>query len=558
MSPFRTTHSVISVLALLFTSSAVASEWPNVHGVHMDGVSAETNIADSLSKEKAPPVVWKSSVGPGYAGISVSGGKLYTMGLTSGYTLGVSSTSHTNARLHFQSPCLEVTLYCFDTANGRLIWNYVYNVPSRFEIRDWRWRVVLSPDFAGPKSVPTIHQDRVYTYDHAGTLTCLDAKIGSPVWIAPARDQLDGMPPRYGYGASPVIHNDLVIVPVFSKSAGLAAYHRQTGRLVWKGGRTAGDSVWDGYSTPRVHQNSHGKQLIIFYTGGGLYALDPATGATVWEYPIKHSTREVVMSPVIHGNDYFVSSHYAPSSLRINVEVDRPKVVWENKFLKNHYGNLILSDGYLYGSSGYDKSCELKCVDFKTGEIRWSTAFQKDGNGPREQFQTILADGKLIMLTNYGELVLASAGPAKYIELGRAQIMSPEAQSWCPMALAGGLLYAKDSLGEIRCIDLRADKSPLLAEGDAKQFYRTGTITTVERKQKKTDWWREKLSGILGISLLGTIWISSNLVHARLMIRGANPRGWRFLAFLIGLPATFLAGPILGVRHEERGSPSAV
>src|SRR5262245_40008710 len=67
-------------LGLAFASAAWASgAWPQWRGPNRDGVSAEKGLLDRW--EDAPPLVWKADgLGGGYAGPSVAGGVVCTMG----------------------------------------------------------------------------------------------------------------------------------------------------------------------------------------------------------------------------------------------------------------------------------------------------------------------------------------------------------------------------------------------------------------------------------------------------------------------------------------------
>lgn len=57
------------------TDAADEHRWP---GALRDGVSAETGIADSWP-ESGPRIVWRRSVGAGFSGIAVDGGRAFTL-----------------------------------------------------------------------------------------------------------------------------------------------------------------------------------------------------------------------------------------------------------------------------------------------------------------------------------------------------------------------------------------------------------------------------------------------------------------------------------------------
>src|SRR5262245_55210295 len=88
------------LLGTLTALSVRADDWPCFRGPSRDGRSAEKGLLASWPKE-GPSLVWKiKDAGEGLSGVSIVGGKLYTMGqLQDGqYTL------------------------CYDLTDGRQLW----------------------------------------------------------------------------------------------------------------------------------------------------------------------------------------------------------------------------------------------------------------------------------------------------------------------------------------------------------------------------------------------------------------------------------------------------
>jgi tetrahydromethanopterin S-methyltransferase subunit G len=72
-----------------------------------------------------------------------------------------------------------------------------------------------------------------------------------------------------------------------------------------------------------------------------------------------------------------------------------------------------LLNGHLYGIDGDQNSrCSLKCVSLKDGKEVW--AEKSIGFG-----SLMAADGRLIILTEKGELVIAKASTEKFEEINR-------------------------------------------------------------------------------------------------------------------------------------------
>jgi hypothetical protein len=90
---------------------------------------------------------------------------------------------------------------------------------------------------------------------------------------------------------------------------------------------------------------------------------------------------------------------------------------------------------------------DLVCLNVKDGSVRWR---RKDvGSGG-----LMVADGKLIVLSRDGELILAEASPIAYTEIARAKIFSTGA-CWNSPVLCNGRIYARNEKGTLICLDVR-------------------------------------------------------------------------------------------------------
>jgi outer membrane protein assembly factor BamB len=102
--------------------------------------------------------------------------------------------------------------------------------------------------------------------------------------------------------------------------------------------------------------------------------------------------------------------------------------------------------GFLYGFDGrQEQGCELRCVDLKTGKVRWSERGLKAGT------VTVVND-QLLVLTERGELIRARATPDRFQPTDRAQILPFVVRAY--PALSDGLFYAR-SKNKLVCVDLR-------------------------------------------------------------------------------------------------------
>ena len=71
----------INALVVLLTLSAMGShakDWNQWLGNERDGVWKENGVVKSFPDD-GPKLLWKTPIGPGYSGPSVSGGRVYVM-----------------------------------------------------------------------------------------------------------------------------------------------------------------------------------------------------------------------------------------------------------------------------------------------------------------------------------------------------------------------------------------------------------------------------------------------------------------------------------------------
>src|SRR5688500_15829230 len=97
--------------ALLVTiATARAEDWPRWRGPRADGTWQAPAVPDKWPAG-GPPVVWKTPLGAGYSGISVSGGRVYTMDRPKDSSDEKSS---------------EERVVCLDEQTGKLVWEHRY------------------------------------------------------------------------------------------------------------------------------------------------------------------------------------------------------------------------------------------------------------------------------------------------------------------------------------------------------------------------------------------------------------------------------------------------
>lgn len=384
--------------AFAFTQT---NDWPQWRGMNHDGISAERGWFRAWPAS-GPKPLWKRNVGIGFSSVSVSSGRVFTMGNTI-----------TNVD----------TIWCLDAASGRVLWSNSY--PCALDPRYYE---------GGPGATPTIDGERVLTFSKKGHVFCLDAASGQKIWSRNIADELSLKLPEWSFAGSALVEGDLVILN--AGSAG-TALDKKTGRIVW-----SSSPERSGYATP-VPFELNDQRAVVIFSAKALVAVDPRTGRRLWEFPWESSRDVNAADPIIRGDKIFISS--STGSALLQVRSNEVSVVWNKpNFMRNYFNPSVLMGNFLYGIDGTThRPTALACVDFNTGELKWSQP--NFGSGA-----LMAADNKLIILDK-GELIIADATPEKYTERARAQVIG--GKCWTVPVLANGRIYSRNAVGDLVCVD---------------------------------------------------------------------------------------------------------
>lgn len=377
-----------------------AEDWPQWRGPSRDGISVETGWS-ARWPAGGPKEIWRKNVGISCSSVAVVKDRLFTMGNQSDQDI----------------------VWCLDVNSGAPVWKHSFANPldpHQFE--------------GGPATTPTIDGDRVFTLSRAGHVLCLQAGDGKPVWSKHLVKDLGGKVPTWGYSGSPLVIGDLLFVDVGAGDGTTMALDKRTGRVAWKSGR--GDASY-GTIAPFRHG---GTECLASFTAFGLVVREMRSGKELAGFPWKTSYDVNATTPVVSGDKIFISSGYNKGCALVKFDGRSLQAVWESRKLRNHFNSSVLWKDHLYG---FDES-KLACLDFATGEVKWT----QDGLG---KGSLMLADGKLIIQGERGDLVIAEASPASFKELARAKVLKD--RCWVVPVLANGRIYCKNNTGDLVCLD---------------------------------------------------------------------------------------------------------
>ena len=390
--------------------TVVAQDWPQFLGPRRDGTYAGPPPATSWSGG-SPTRVWERQVGAGFAGPVVVGDRV----------------------ILFHRVGREEVVEALATETGETIWRYAY--PTSY--RD---------DFGfdeGPRSVPVVVDDRVYTFGAQGQLHAVDLDTGEMIWSQDTHDRYDVRKGFFGAAGSPLVENERVIANVGGRRGGIVAFNALTGEELWTA--TTDEA---SYSSP-VGATFGGRRHALFLTRTGLVGLDPESGDVLfqkrWRARIGSSVNAA--TPLVVGDLIFLSASYGTGAVLLRVDGATLVDEWlGDDSMSNHYATGVIHDGVLYGYHGRQEySPSLRAVELRTGTVHWSE--DRFGGGT-----VTLAGERLVILRESGELMLVEASPGRFAPVASAQILPGVVRAY--PALADGRLYARNT-DTLVAVDLR-------------------------------------------------------------------------------------------------------
>ena len=405
---------IASVAVVCGFTTSFADDWPQWRGADRSDHSRETGLLKSWPTG-GPRQVWlNEDVGLGYSGYSIVGGTLFTMGLRAD----------------------DEFLIAVDAATGKERWATA--VGGRLK-NGWG---------DGPRSSPTVDDNRVYALGGLGDLICADAKTGRAIWKT-SMSKLGGGKPGWGYCESVLVDGDNVVCTPGGRNGDIAALDKSTGKLVWQ---SSGFTEGAQYASI-VPATIHGRRQYIQLTMKALVGIDASNGKLIWQSEWPGRTA-VIPTPIVKGNEIYVASGYGVGSKKIRIKPDSSvETIWENKVMKNHHGGVILLGNQLYG---YSDGPGWICQSWESGEEVWAEkrALRKGA--------IYYADERFYCLDETsGTVALIEASPKGWNEKGRFKLSpqttqrNPKGKVWTHPVISDGKLFLRDQ-ELLYCFDVMA------------------------------------------------------------------------------------------------------
>ena len=418
------------------------SDWPSFLGPTGDGKSPEKFPIEPWPIY-GPPLIWRTKIGESYGAPTISRGRLFIF------------DRHQNL----------ARLSCMRSERKKLLWQFEY--PT-----DYRDMYGYNN---GPRTCPIVDNDRVYIYGPKGILHCLNVLDGALRWKIDTSSQFNVVPNFFGFGSTPIIEDQLLIVQVggalpteardvyqaqgkiAGNGSGIVAFNKISGQVIYQ--------ITDelaSYASP-ILATIDQRRWCFMFTRGSLVGFDPLTGQIDFQYPWRDRKLESVnaSNPVVVGNTIFVSEAYGVGSSVLQFYPKGYKIIWSDllsrreKAMMLHWNTAIHHQGYLYGCSGrHTQGSSLRCVELQTGRVMWSKPIN-------ERTSFLYINGYVISLGEFGRLMLIHVNPKTLDIISEVQLSRQHGLKhplWAAPVLSNGFLYIR-SKDQLLCFDLTPSKN---------------------------------------------------------------------------------------------------
>jgi outer membrane protein assembly factor BamB len=368
-------------------SDAIQRNWPNLRGPFGQGIAYHVAPPTDFDAATGKNVLWKTPIPrPGGSSPVVWEGRVF---LT-----GADETVR--------------ELYCFDAANGRMLWRQAAKQPADVP--------KVSEEGGHAASTGATDGKLFFAVFSTGDLVAVD-RNGAVVWT-----RAFGTPKStYGYASSLIAHKYLFVQIDESNQATLHALDTATGKTVWQKKRKVGES----WASP-VIVTSAGREMVVLAENPTATAYDVNSGEVILS--AKCLSGEVTPSPAYANGTMIVANQRARLSA---ISLASGKIAWSGEDDLPDVASPLATERFVVTA---DSSGVVNCYDIGTGRKLWTHEFD-------ESFypSPILAAGRVYAMNNAGTMHVFRASktfaPLAAAKLGEESVATP--------AFTGGNIFIR-------------------------------------------------------------------------------------------------------------------
>lgn len=404
----------------------VPGEWPRFRGVNFDNISRDTfQMAESWDTA-GPPVIWKTTLGEGYAGPAVLNGRVYI--------------------LDYNERRKADMLRCFSLKTGTELWRRWYNVD-------------LKRNHGYSRTVPAVTEKYLVSVGPRSHVMCVNPLSGDLIWTIDMEKEF-GVPgsekgkitPDFYSGQCPLIDNDVAILAPGGKAL-MIGVRCSDGEIIWRTPNRDSLRMSHGSIMPMV---IHGRKMYVYNAVGGVVGVaadGDDRGKLLWKTK-EWSPATTAASPLYLGNNEIaVFGSYGAGGAKIKIDFNESE--YSASLVESHKApegmssdqqTPILTGDFIWTVMPENAGpLKKQLVCYNRSDLKnpvWSSG--KDVRFGRGLGPYIVKDWKMLLLDDDANLYYFRINGSQ-AELISSHRVIKGIEAWGPMALAGNYLIMRDS-----------------------------------------------------------------------------------------------------------------
>ena len=363
--------ALFACFALMIAAPLQGETWPCWRGEVGDNhAAAGSQVPEKWNLETGDNVVWKTEIpGRGHSSPVVTDDAIFLT--TADQKKGTQS------------------LLKFDRSAGKLINEFVLHrdgLPKK-----------IHPNNSHASPTPAFDGTHLFVCFHTDDSIMLSkvATDGLIVWQKKVAEFIPVMY-EFGYGASPLIEGDVVVVAAEydGSDSGLYGLDRESGKQIWKAERSSKNL---SFASP-ICATVAGTRQVLLAGDNQICSFEPASGKLLWS--IKESTSAICGTAVWNDKHVFVSGGYPGKGTWCVTGDGSSDYVWDDR-INCYEQSLLIYDDHLLA---VDESGVGHCLRTVDGEETWKKRLI-DG---RISASPLLVGDRIYVASEDGDVIVIS------------------------------------------------------------------------------------------------------------------------------------------------------
>lgn len=326
----------------------------------------------------------------------------------------------------------EEIVSAINLADGKVLWQQKYQATFKKN----QYAVEMAK---GPHATPLVIGNRLFTLGVTGVLNAWDTTTGKQLWTRDFSNAIDTSKLFCGTAASPLLVDGRLVIQVGSDIHGgqILALNPATGATEWEW-----RGLGPGYASPVAIEIGGTKQIVTM-TEGSIVGVDGKTGKELWSAAFPDEWHENIATPLWTGTHLIISGTRQGTHAYVLKQTSgkwEATETWKNTDIAPYMSSPVFGDGLIYGHSSKKKG-QFFAIDEKTGAVRWTTEGREG-----EHASLLLTPQHVVFLTNNADLIVAKRGTPAFALERRYDDMA-EASTFAMPVLLGSNILVRDATG---------------------------------------------------------------------------------------------------------------